>query len=233
MEGVLEEFAALVGPLEARAAAIPFCSTVHGRFVEGHQARSGVLDPQSSGAGSVRRRHSIHRVRQASIFLEIAPHPVLAAAIEANLQDPENLIAVLPSLRRGKPSLPVLDESLARLYAAGCTLEWAGRYPRRAGCIDTHLSWHARECGSTRAAPGGGERRARGSARAPLAWESCRRSRSRYARLGANGRWAGDSVLSGPRFAGHPLALHLSDGGDDRRGGLADARHRSAGARRS
>ena len=129
MEGVLEEFAALIGPLEARAAVIPFCSTVHGRFVEG--PKLGAAHWTRNLRDPVRFADAIRSIgcAEASIFLEIAPHPVLAGAIEANLQDAENLIAVLPSLRRGKPSLPVLDESLAGLYAAGCTLEWAGRYP--------------------------------------------------------------------------------------------------------
>ncbi len=129
METVLDEFAALVGPLDARAAVVPFCSTVHGRFVEGTEL--GALHWTRNLRDPVRFADAIRSIgcAEASIFLEIAPHPVLAGAIEANLRDTQNLLAVLPSLRRGKPSLSVLDESLARLYAAGCDLDWAGRYP--------------------------------------------------------------------------------------------------------
>ena len=67
-----------------------------------------------------------------SVFLEIGPHPVLTKALKQNLDGGSGVLAVLPSLQRGRPSLTTLDDSLGRLYAAGCDLNWAGRYPRGA-----------------------------------------------------------------------------------------------------
>jgi acyl transferase domain-containing protein/acyl carrier protein len=63
------------------------------------------------------------------VFLEISPHPVLIAAVEKNLGESEQVLAMLPSLQRGKPSLAALDDSLGGLYVAGHNPDWAARYP--------------------------------------------------------------------------------------------------------
>ena len=129
MDIVLEDYAFQIGHLSARAAAVPFYSTVYGDFAEG--TALGTDYWIRNLRSPVRFADAIQALGRSvdSVFLEISPHPVLSVAIEQNFENSDTLLAVLPSLRRGQPSLPVLDESLARLYASGCNPNWAGRYP--------------------------------------------------------------------------------------------------------
>ena len=129
MDGLLDDFAAEIGRLETHAAQAPFCSTVHGRFVA-----SATLDTNywvRNLRAPVRFADAVRSIgcAEPSVFLEIGSHPVLTTAVARTLEGRENVLAVLPSLQRERPSLAALDESLGRLYAAGCDPNWIGRYP--------------------------------------------------------------------------------------------------------
>ena len=129
MDGLLDDFAAAIGPLKTRPTQARFCSTVHGGFVEG-----ATLDADywvRNLRAPVRFADAMRSIggTAPSVFLEIGPHPVLTTALKQNLDGGSGVLAVLPSLQRGRSSLTTLDDSLGRLYAAGCDLDWGGRYP--------------------------------------------------------------------------------------------------------
>jgi myxalamid-type polyketide synthase MxaE and MxaD len=128
MDPVLDEFGDLIGPLDGRPTPIRFCSTVDGRFIDG--AELGTQYWVRNLRYPVRFADAVRCVgaAQESIFLEIGPHPVLTTAVQENLKAFENLLAVLSTLQRGRPSMPALDDTLSRLYALGCDPDWAARY---------------------------------------------------------------------------------------------------------
>ncbi|HTB76210.1 MAG TPA: beta-ketoacyl synthase N-terminal-like domain-containing protein [Polyangiaceae bacterium] len=129
MDSVLEDFSAQIGSMKGRDVPIAFYSTVFGCAVEG--SALGTDHWVRNLRNPVRFADAMQSIGHAepSVFIEISPHPVLSTSIRQNLDGSENVLAVVPSLRRGKASLPALDESLASLYAAGCDPAWAERYP--------------------------------------------------------------------------------------------------------
>jgi acyl transferase domain-containing protein/acyl carrier protein len=129
MDAVLGSFAEEIGILHGYSGSVPFYSAVDGRAVQGT-----ALDVNywlRNLRQPVRFAEAVRAIGDSveSVFLEISPHPVLLSAIRENLQGSERLRAVLPSLQRGKPSQKILDESLGRLYEAGCDPNWSVRYP--------------------------------------------------------------------------------------------------------
>ena len=162
-------------------------------------------------------------------FSEISPHPVLTAALKQNLDGEGSVLAVLPSLQRGRPSLAALDASLGALYAAGCDPHWAGRYPIGDRGLDANLRVATRKdvAGRRQRGRGGAAPRPRPSTRSSdTAW------RPGYAHLGLGAvDWrARDRVFPRPPLARRSLGLHLRHGGDGGGRRLADARDRGAGA---
>lgn len=59
-----------------------------------------------------------------SVFLEVGPHPVLAASISECLMRHELRGEVIPSLRRKEPEGLNLAKAVGRLYAAGYAVDW-------------------------------------------------------------------------------------------------------------
>ena len=59
-----------------------------------------------------------------AVFVEIGPHPVLQANIEACLTAAGQSASVTSSLRRGKPERDTMLQACAALYAAGCSPKW-------------------------------------------------------------------------------------------------------------
>jgi acyl transferase domain-containing protein/surfactin synthase thioesterase subunit len=62
-----------------------------------------------------------------TIFLEIGPHPVLAASMAQTLESISSSY-IVSSLRRNEDELSTLLESLGRLYCFGYPLDWSKRY---------------------------------------------------------------------------------------------------------
>ncbi len=72
------------------------------------------------------------------VYLEVGPHPVLAAAIRQCVGSRQGAPLVLASLRRGDTGLGTMRSSAAFLYARGFDIEWsrvspAGRFLRLPG----------------------------------------------------------------------------------------------------
>lgn len=61
-------------------------------------------------------------------FLEIGPHPVLAAAIGECLRDAEKTGFTAYTLHRNTPEAETLYASLGALYTAGAAIDWSARY---------------------------------------------------------------------------------------------------------
>jgi acyl transferase domain-containing protein/acyl carrier protein len=129
MDVVLDDFARQLGDLRGRSVETGYCSTVSGRFIDGADLGAGYW--VRNLRAPVRFSEAMRAIgsEQNTVFLEIAPHPVLAGAIRQNLDGAGSDFTVVPSLQRGQFGPAVLDESLGRLYAAGCDPSWEGRYP--------------------------------------------------------------------------------------------------------
>jgi acyl transferase domain-containing protein/acyl carrier protein len=110
--------------LEPRVPSVPLYSTVTGEPVRGpdlHAAhwwrnvRQPVLFAQAAQA-LVEAGHET--------FLEVGPHPVLAAAIRECADALHRRATVLASLRRREPERPALLNALAQLWTAGHAVRW-------------------------------------------------------------------------------------------------------------
>ena len=62
-------------------------------------------------------------------FLEISPHPVLAAAIAQCASHRDRQVSVLCSLRRGQEERLTMLTALGELYSAGHNIDWGMLYP--------------------------------------------------------------------------------------------------------
>jgi acyl transferase domain-containing protein len=123
MEPYDREVEAALADLRPRPAVIPMVSTVTGAHVAGPELdasywRRNVREP-------VRFAAAIGELAGHGAFLEIGPHPVLAAAVSQILDDR----TVLASLRRGREERETIREALAGLYVQGAPIDWSGVFP--------------------------------------------------------------------------------------------------------
>ncbi len=126
MEPFDAEVEAALFDLRPRFAAMPLISTVTGSLLEGPEMdgsywRTNVRQPVRFGDAVASLAAAGH-----TAFLEIGPHPVLAASI-AEAIDPS--ATVLASLRRGRDERETLLESLGALYVLGWPVDWRGVFP--------------------------------------------------------------------------------------------------------
>ncbi len=108
--------------------AVPVFSTVTGTALDGA--------PETAYFGrnvrqAVRFAPAIAAMADEGIdtFIEIGPHPVLAASIAECLAEQEPAPRVLASLRRGRPERETMLQACAGVYAAGVTPAWDGLQP--------------------------------------------------------------------------------------------------------
>jgi acyl transferase domain-containing protein len=127
MDPILPELRESLAAIEPLAPACPLYSTVHGE-----QTRAGDWSPSYWADNSrepVNFRHAIDNILadgdEPVVFVEISPHPVLAASIvqTAGTREPEPV--VVPTLRRGRSGVEVLAQTLAQLFVAGIELPWS------------------------------------------------------------------------------------------------------------
>ncbi|HSS75683.1 MAG TPA: acyltransferase domain-containing protein, partial [Thermoanaerobaculia bacterium] len=153
MEPFDAEVEAALSDLRPRSAIVPLISTVTGCAVEGSEMdgaywRRNVRQPVRFGDAVAVLAAAGH-----TAFLEIGPHPVLAASISQGV-DPS--ATILASLRRGRDEREALLESLGGLYALGLPVDWRGVFPdggRRAP-LPTYPFQRQRYWFSTPARPG-------------------------------------------------------------------------------
>ncbi|SEU29080.1 polyketide synthase 12/myxalamid-type polyketide synthase MxaF [Stigmatella erecta] len=111
------------------SAAVPIYSTVTGQTSDG-----GDFYPSywvSNLREPVLFHGAVERLLEDgySVLLEVSPHPVLLAPIEETLRESKRDGLVLASLRRQAQERRSLLESLAALYAWGCSVDWTPLHP--------------------------------------------------------------------------------------------------------
>jgi acyl transferase domain-containing protein len=129
MDPLREAFLEATADLAPTAPRVPMVLDVTGDWADG-----GLLDGDywwRNIRQTVRFGPAIERLVEAGhgYFLEVGPHPVLAAAIAETGAERGQDVTVLPSLRRGEDDRRVMLGTLRALYAGGLAIDWAGVYP--------------------------------------------------------------------------------------------------------
>jgi amino acid adenylation domain-containing protein len=129
METIREDLLSALADLRPRSTEIPLFSGVTGERVAGSELDRtywwrNVREP-------VRFAAAIERLAQegCELFVEVGPHPVLAASITECLAPRGRAATVLPSLRRGQDEWRTMLCSLAALYVHGRRVQWSKVYP--------------------------------------------------------------------------------------------------------
>ncbi|MGW1375443.1 acyltransferase domain-containing protein [Streptomyces sp. NPDC002446] len=123
VEQVEQQLADTLGTVQARSAAVPFCSTVTG----------GPLDTAGLDAaywyrnlrGTVRLDAAVrHLMGQGfDTFIEVSPHPVLLSGIEETAEDLGRDVVTRASLRRDRPGARTLLRNLLEAQADGLPVD--------------------------------------------------------------------------------------------------------------
>lgn len=147
MDPLQSELVQALRGLQLQAASLPIFSTVTGRASSGQdfdadywsrQMRLPVLFAPAV-EGLVEDGYTI--------FLEIAPHPVLSGAVSQCLRHRKQEGVILPSLRRGEEERAVLLGSFGALYTLGCPVDWSQLYPAGGRCIRLpSYPWQRERC---------------------------------------------------------------------------------------
>ncbi|HEY9088384.1 MAG TPA: type I polyketide synthase [Anaerolineaceae bacterium] len=129
MEPYRLELAEVLGTIATHPAKVPVISTLTAQ-----PAQAGDYDAAYWGE-NIRRPVQFAGAVQYLIgqgitcFLEVSPHPVLAAALTQGLDYAGQPGVVLASQRRGQPEHQTLFNTLAELYALGAAIRWEELYP--------------------------------------------------------------------------------------------------------
>ncbi|WP_329491094.1 SDR family oxidoreductase [Kitasatospora sp. NBC_01246] len=122
---VRDELAGVLAPVVPGPAAIPFYSSVTGRLMEGRELDAAywyanLRQPVEFEAATRALLDDDHRV-----FVEVSPHPVLAASIQDTVESAEATATVTGTLRRDEGGPERLLASVAGLWAAGVPVDWS------------------------------------------------------------------------------------------------------------
>ena len=122
--------------LKARATSISMISTVTGEIVQ-----DGILDANYWGRNvrePVRFADAITALLTdgVSAFLEIGPHPVLAAAIAQCASGRNRQVTLASSLRHGREERLTMLTALGELYRVGHDIDWGSLYPSRGTVVE-------------------------------------------------------------------------------------------------
>ncbi len=114
--------------IEARAADIPFCSTVSAEFEDGRMLDAGYwahnLRSPVQFAPAIERLSASH-----DIFVEISTHPLLTTAIEETLRERGAAGEAVALLRRDEDESLNIRRAVARLHERGCAIDFAAMHP--------------------------------------------------------------------------------------------------------
>ena len=127
MAPAADELARVLDGLSPREAAVPFFSTVLGRRAEGRELDAAYWGRNVRDAVRFSPAVEAMAAAGAGAFVELGPHPVLAASIRATLDGAG--AAVLPSLRRGEPERATFLAALGALHCRGVEVDWRAVYP--------------------------------------------------------------------------------------------------------
>ncbi len=129
MDPARDELLRSLGHFATHAPEIPIYSTVSGAEMAGEDFAPAywwrnVREPVRFAAAMDALIARGHRV-----FLEVGPHPVLAAAVHDCLHHRGGSGAILPSLRRGEPERATLLGTLGALHVSGIRVDWRAVHP--------------------------------------------------------------------------------------------------------
>jgi acyl transferase domain-containing protein len=135
VEPLREELLELLAPIVPRRGEIPFFSTARGEFVD--TAELGPHYWYENLRREVRFATAVSTLLDegVSAFVEVAPHPVLGAAIEETLEARAETgeVPVLASLRRGEGGPERFLAALAEAYVGGVEVDWTPLLSPRRG----------------------------------------------------------------------------------------------------
>ncbi|MBT2381724.1 SDR family NAD(P)-dependent oxidoreductase, partial [Streptomyces sp. ISL-111] len=133
VEAVREELSRVLAPVRSTVPRVPFYSTVTGARLTG-AAFDG--DYWYTNLRTTVRMEEATRALLADghrVFVEMSPHPVLAASVQETQETVEEAVAesavVLGTLRRDEGGLRRFLTSLAEAHANGTTVDWTSAFP--------------------------------------------------------------------------------------------------------
>ena len=142
MDGLGSELRAAIARLRPRAGRLPLYSTVSGRRATG--AELDVDHWWQNVRAPVRLLPAVTALLEDGfrLFVEVGPHPVLAPALRETIGPSGGLS--FATLRRDRPELRGLLDTLAGLHCAGHPLRWERLFPARPFVSLPRYRWQRR-----------------------------------------------------------------------------------------
>ncbi|KAJ0420671.1 beta-ketoacyl synthase [Aspergillus carlsbadensis] len=126
IDAIMHEFEAAAATVQFGKPSIPLLSPLLSRAV----TTAGVVDAKYLArhareavnlCGALQAGTTDKLVSDATIFLEVGPHPVMVGLLKANLGP----VSVVPTLQRKTDTWRVISRSLATLYESGYAIQWS------------------------------------------------------------------------------------------------------------
>ncbi|MFF1909586.1 SDR family oxidoreductase, partial [Kitasatospora sp. NPDC058218] len=125
IELVRDELVEVLAPVVPGPAAIPFYSSVTGRPMAGEELDAAYWYANLRQAVEFEAATRALLDDDHRVFVEVSPHPVLAAGIEDTVETTGTTATVTGTLRRDDGGAARLSESVAGLWAAGLPVDWS------------------------------------------------------------------------------------------------------------
>jgi len=135
MEGIRDELLSALGQVECGENTIEMISTVTARAVAGTSLNGDYW--WKNIRQSVQFANALDAAVESGyrVFVELAPHPVLAASMSQIFSRRRDRCEHVPTLRRNAPDNPQILSSLATLFAVGQSVDWSSFWPRGGNCL--------------------------------------------------------------------------------------------------
>ncbi|MFD0689615.1 type I polyketide synthase [Actinomadura fibrosa] len=135
------------------------------------------------------------------VFIEAAPHPVLAVGMEEAFEEADVAAAAVPTLRRGEGGLTRVARSLGEAFTAGAEVDWAAWFPAdpppRTVDLPTYAFQRTRYWLADRAGTPTGTGTGSGHPLLPVSAALADGGRMLTGRLSASGGWTGQHAVAG------------------------------------
>ncbi|MEW1912641.1 beta-ketoacyl synthase N-terminal-like domain-containing protein [Kitasatospora sp. NPDC085895] len=153
MDLIATDLVAALDGLAPRPARTPLMSTVLAAPVRGDELLPQYW--QDNLRKPVRLTEAVRRLAaEDTVFVEVSPHPVLAAAVEETLRDSGADGTCLPTLRRGCDEPAALLDAVGRAFAHGAAVDWLRWYGTPPPVLDLPAyPWDTAELRRETAAP--------------------------------------------------------------------------------
>jgi len=131
MDALKDELCGALDKLSPEAAAIPLYSTVTGEMLEGHAA--GAAYWWQNIRATVLFEPAIRRMLDDGYthFIELGPHPVLAASLVETAASQNTDVVVLATTRRNEDDSRTLMSCIGELHCHGHRIAWDALFPRQ------------------------------------------------------------------------------------------------------